>query len=186
MKRKEIYFLLAFILALPLVAVNQKPTSGAKIGVLNTNRVVRESIEGKAFLAKLKKKKQEKEAEIQARQNAILKEQQLLQRQAGSLSEEPRLRKQRELEQKIRDLNRFKEDAQAELNAYSQEQFAKFGRRIMPIINQLAKEEGYSLILEASPGMLYVDPKIDITDKVIVRFNKLSQQKKVKPTPKKK
>jgi len=43
MKRKEIYFLLAFILALPLVAVNQKPTSGAKIGVLNTNRVVRES-----------------------------------------------------------------------------------------------------------------------------------------------
>jgi len=56
----------------------------------------------------------------------------------------------------------------------------------MPIINQLAKEEGYSLILEASPGMLYVDPKIDITDKVIVRFNKLSQQKKVKPTPKKK
>jgi outer membrane protein len=185
MKGKKVYFLLGFFLAIPLVVVSQQSGSSVKIGVLNTNRVVRESTEGKAFLARIQNKQQAKEAEVKAQQQSILEAQQLLQRQASSLSEEARLRKQQELEQRVRQLNRFKEDAQAELNAYSQEQFANLGNQMMPVINQLAKEEGYSLILEASSGMLYVDPAIDITDKVIARFNALSQ-KTAKPAPTKK
>lgn len=171
MRRKSI--LAAVVLMACLSSVVWSQEQPIKIGVVDSNRIIQESVAGKSFLNALEAKRLQIQEDIAARDAKLREDQQNYQRQMFSLSEEARSRTEKELQQRQLELQRMREDADRELRSFYTDGIVDIERKVMPIIEQVAKEKGLSLVLENAPqrGMLFVDPSIDITDEVIARFD---------------
>jgi outer membrane protein len=78
----------------------------------------------------------------------------------------------KQIEDKGIALKRFEDDAQRDLNAARQRTLGGLEQQIMPIINMVGEEQGFTLIFNKfQSGLVYADQTIDITDEVIRRFN---------------
>jgi len=141
-----------------------------KVGYFDMDRVINESKrwakERDAFVKRgteLQKNYEKKATELKA-----LKES--LEKKAGMLSEQARREKEREFQQKVKDLDRLGQDADAELKQMNKESATRFNKSLMIVIKKLGQEEKYTLILEA--GLVaYASKEIDITDQVIKAFD---------------
>jgi len=141
-----------------------------KIGVFDMDRVFNESKrwakERDAFVKKGKawdETLQKKAAELKA-----LKES--LEKKAGMLSEQARKEKEREYQQKARELQRLGDDADTEIKQMDKESATRFNKSLMTVVKKLGQEEKYTLILEASI-VPYASKEIDITDHVLKAFD---------------
>jgi outer membrane protein len=80
---------------------------------------------------------------------------------------------QKEYQGKAVDLKRFQDDAQRELEEAQRKELGDLEKRIMPVINDVAKEQGYQLVFNKfNSGLLFADDKsVDLTEAVITKFN---------------
>jgi Skp family chaperone for outer membrane proteins len=107
-----------------------------------------------------------KQQKLEALQN-VLKQ---LQKDATSpaLNAETREKKKREFEDKQIQYNRELQDAQKDMNAATQRELAALQKEIMPLIQEIGKSKGFTLILDMTgSGIAYFDQTIDITTDVI-------------------
>jgi outer membrane protein len=81
--------------------------------------------------------------------------------QLGDLTEDARIRLERELREMRRNVNRQKEDLRDELSFRRTEEVQKLEEQINLAVQQIARENGYDLIL--SSPVIYADPSLDIT-----------------------
>jgi outer membrane protein len=92
------------------------------------------------------------------------------------LTQEARSAKERELQVKARDFQRWQEDVQADINQKRMElgQAVQLGLR--KVIKKLAEDEGFTIVLEKNENIVLFSVKpLDLTDRVI----------KIADTPKK-
>ena len=89
-------------------------------------------------------------------------------RDAPTLSESQRVARQRQLVEQDRDFQRKRREFQEDLNARRNEEMGQMSDRINKVVKQLAEQEKYDIILEQA---VYINPKHDITDKVIKALN---------------
>jgi len=141
-----------------------------KVGVFDMDRVFNESKrwakERDAFVKKGKawdETLQKKAAELKALKDA-------LEKKAGMLSEQARKEKEREYQQKARELERMSEDAKAEMQQMNKESATRFNKSLMLVVKKLGQEEKYSMIIEVSI-VPYASKEIDITDQVLKAFD---------------
>jgi outer membrane protein len=141
-----------------------------KIGYFNVYRVMNESQrwakERDAFLKRqneLKKTFDKKKEELNA-----LKES--LEKKGAVLSEDVRREKEREYEQKAKDLDRLGQDSEAELKQLNNQMSQRFMQSITKVLKKLGEEGKYSLIMEVSMTA-YAAKELDITDQVIKAFD---------------
>jgi len=172
MRRKSILAALVLMACFPLMSWSQEQQ--IKIGVIDSNRIIQESVPGKNFLSTFETQRRQKQDEIAARDAKLREDQANYQKQMLSLSEEARSRTEKDIAQRQLELQRLREDADRDLRSYYQDGIMDIERRVIPIIEQVAKEKGLILVLENAPqrGILFVDPSIDITDEVIARFDR--------------
>ena len=79
---------------------------------------------------------------------------------------------QKDYQAKALDLKRFQDDAQRELEETQRKELSELEKRIMPVIDTVAKEQGFQLVFNKfQSGLLYADTGIDLTEAVITRFN---------------
>jgi outer membrane protein len=92
--------------------------------------------------------------------------------QGASLAEDKREQLQRTYTEKATAFKRFQEDAQKELDREQKKELAELEKRVMPVIQQVGREKGYSLVFNKfEAGLLYADETADITEDVLKRFN---------------
>jgi outer membrane protein len=152
------------------------PSSVAtKIGVIEVQRIVQESAIGKESLARVQKLQQAKQEDLQKRQKELRDLEQKIQDQGKSLSEDAMEKLQKEYQGKAVDLKRFQDDAQRELEEAQRKELGDLEKRIMPVINDVAREQGYQLVFNKfNSGLLFADDKsVDLTDAVITKFNSM-------------
>jgi outer membrane protein len=147
--------------------------SGGKIGVIEVQKIVQESAIGKESLARVQKVQQAKQEDLQKRQKELRDMEQKIQDQGKSLSEDAMEKLQKDYQSKALDLKRFQDDAQRELEESQRKELGELEKRIMPVINEVAREQGYSLVFNKfNSGLLFADDKaVDLTDAVITKFN---------------
>ena len=76
--------------------------------------------------------------------------------------------KVQELEQQKADLNRLQQQSTQRLEQATREHIGPIEDQILTIAERIAKEEGYALIIDVSAmAVLYLDPDVDLTDKVL-------------------
>ena len=85
--------------------------------------------------------------------------------QIGDLTEDARIRLERELREMQRNVNRQKEDLRDELSFRRTEEVQKLEDQINLAVEEIARNNGYDLIL--SSPVVYADPSLDITQLIL-------------------
>jgi len=153
-----------------LVALTTFVFAEIKIGIINPQVVLQNSVKGKEAIERLKSlqlSKQKKYEAMQKEIDALEKE-----TMSPALNQEARDKKTLDLQNKRVEIKRFAEDAQKESMTAQQREFESIQRGLMPIIEKIAKADGYSLILDLNTaGVTYFEPAIDITEKVVKAYD---------------
>ena len=166
MKRSFVKSMAAAAL-LALTAVGTQ-AQDMKIGYVNSDRVLREAVPAKAAQAKLETEfsKREKDiADLAARLKAAGDK---LDKDAPTLAEAERGRRQRDLVEQDREFQRKRREFQEDLSQRKNEELASVVERANKVIKQIFETEKYDLILQEA---VFAGPKIDITEKVIKALN---------------
>ena len=139
-----------------------------RIGFVNTDRIFREANTAKAAQAKLEQEFSRREKELNDLGNALKAASDKFEREAPTLSESQRASRQKQLVDQDRDFQRKRREFQEDLNARKNEELQQVLDRANRVVKQVAEAEKYDVILQEA---VYVNPKHDITDKVIRALN---------------
>jgi outer membrane protein len=143
-----------------------------RLAVIDVQRVVSESDPGKEAIQKLKALSDGKVQEGQALQQELATLQDQFNKQRFTVSEERLAEMNKELEDKTIAIRRFEDDAKRDLEEARRRELGGLEERILPIIDQIGKEQGITLIFNKfQSGLVYADETVDITDEVIRKFN---------------
>jgi outer membrane protein len=130
--------------------------------------VLREAAPAKAALAKLETEFGRRERDLADQAARLKAAADKLQKDEPTLSEGEKSRRQRELVEQDRDLQRKRREFQEDLNQRRNEELAAVVERANRAIKQIFDSEKYDLILQE---VVFAGPRIDITDKVIKALN---------------
>ena len=139
-----------------------------KAGFVNTDRVFREANAAKTAQTRLEQEFSKREKELIALRDNLKRGSDAFERDAPTMSESQRVTKQRDLVEQDREFQRKSREFQEDLGNRKNEELAKVLDQANKIVQQVADAEQYDVILQEA---VYVNPKHDITDKVIKALN---------------
>ena len=139
-----------------------------KIGYVNSERVLRDAAPAKAAQAKLEAEFSKRDRELNDQAGKLKTAADKLEKEAPTLSEAERGRRQRELVDQDRDIQRKRREFQEDLNQRKNEELASVVERANRVIKQIFDSEKYDLIVQE---VVFASARIDITDKVIKALN---------------
>lgn len=160
MNRLAPLFLL--LLALPFSGI--ATAADMKIGFVNTERVFRDSQLAVKAQKKLEKEFQNREQDIQKMIKQARDLQSSLEKDALTMSEADRAKKQKDLANLSRDIQHAQREFREDLNQRKNEEFGGVQERARKAILEIAEKEKFDLILE---NVVYASPKVDITERVL-------------------
>ncbi|MBI3795303.1 MAG: OmpH family outer membrane protein [Nitrospinae bacterium] len=171
--------MLFFVVAASLTQLAPAQSAEIKIGVINMQRALTETNDGKAALEKLKVRLEADYKVLQSRQDELKKIEDELTQQGYMLSESAKAEKQEKLRHGAVDFQKFREEKNKEFVGIQREATERIMKKMMDQVKKYAKVSGLSLVLESSfqtqatPGsVVFSDEKLDITDKMIELYNK--------------
>src|SRR3954454_22240986 len=135
-----------------------------KLGFVNTERVFREAAPAKRAQQLLEREFSARNAELAKLEKDGRDLQVELERDNVTMPEAARREKERRLADISRDFQRKQREVREDLNMRRNEELAKVQERATRIINQIAEQEKFDLILQEA---VFASSRIDITEKVI-------------------
>ncbi|MCE7505674.1 OmpH family outer membrane protein [Polynucleobacter sp. IMCC30063] len=141
-----------------------------RLAVVSVEKVFGESNMAKATQKKLELEFAKRQNELRDSMQKIKTAAEKLDRDAAVMPEADRIRKQRELADQDRELQRKQREYTEDLNQRNFEERAKIAEKANVILRQIAEQRKIDVIIQDAA---YVSPKIDITDDVIKALNNL-------------
>ncbi len=139
-----------------------------KIGFVNLDRIMRDAAVGKAAQARLDNEFSKREKDLidaEARLKTVFER---FDKETQSLSEPDRLRRQRDLMEQDRELQRKRREYQEDVNHRRNEEWAAVVDRANRALKLIFDQDKYDLIVQEA---VFAGPRVDITDKVIKAMN---------------
>lgn len=160
-------------LVFPLTS--QAQISG-KIGILHVFNAIAQCAEGKQALGDFQKKAEAKQADLEKKNGEIQSLQKQLQEQSRTLNDESRAALTRNIDLRTTEFQRAQEDARKEFTQMQQEIVNRIGSKLVPVVQQYASENKFTLVVDSSQSnqLVYWDPTIDITEEIIKRYDSSS------------
>lgn len=159
----------------------------AKIGVVDFQRILEASSAGKFAQAEINKKGKKMEEDLKQRGGEIEKIKKRLEREALVMSKEMREEKAREIRININDFKILQKKYTKEFKTYENRIVNRIKKEVLDLVTEIGKSGGYLLVIEKREGgIIYAPNKIDITDKLIQKYNVKFSQKKDADSGKKK
>ncbi|MEN9485150.1 MAG: hypothetical protein RJB37_3030 [Pseudomonadota bacterium] len=152
------------LLAAPAVSAQE-----FKIGYVNSDRMLRDAAPAKAAQAKLEVEFGKREKELNDAAARLKTAADKFEKDQVTLAESERGRRQRDLVEQERDLQRKRREFQEDLNQRKNEELSAVVERANRVIKQIFDSEKYDLILQ--DPVVFAGPRVDITDKVIKALN---------------
>jgi len=159
--KKFTVFAFAGLLVLPAYHAAAAET---KIGVVNTERVLRDAAPAVRAQKKIEKEFEKRDQEMQRLAKQLQTLQEALEKNAVTMSESEKRNKEREFSDLNRDFQRKQREFREDLNQRRNEELASVLDRANKAIKSIAEAEKFDVILQEAA---YVAPRVDITDKVI-------------------
>jgi outer membrane protein len=142
----------------------------AKYAVVDVQAIAQNSVAGKAASAKLNELNAKNSAAIQDKAKQ-LQGLQTKRDSSGVLNDAARANLDKDIEKLQRDIQYAQTSAQAEMNDLNTELQTDFQKKLIPIIEEIAKEKGLYLVFTADSGFAYINPGLNISDEVIKRLD---------------
>ena len=156
------------IAALALGCTTLASAAELRIGFVNTDRIFKEAATAKAAQSKLEQEFSRREREVEGLGSQLKSASEKLEKDAPTLSDSQRGARQRQLVELDREFQRKRREFQEDLAQRKNEELQLVLERANRVIKQVAESEKYDLIMQEA---VYVNPKLDITDKVLNGLN---------------
>ncbi len=166
MTRGSLFLALAIIVA-PATASAQE---AVKVGFVDLQRAIPETEEGRKAKASLKKIFDQKQKEIDERQEAVRKAGEDLQKKRTLLPAETVRQKEVELGEQVQQIQQTYLRHQQDLQQKEQEAMQKIVERMQRIIGKIASAENLTMVVEKS-ALVFAKPHLDLTNELIRRYN---------------
>jgi len=171
--------LVAALSAFVLILSTTPAMAEMKIAIVDFQKALEMSGEGKKAKAVFSKKVETVQGELKGKQEELDRLKGELERQGGVLSDEARTEKEKSYQYKLRDFQRLYKDAQEELQREDAELSDKILKGLRAVVEKIGSQDGYELVLEkSSGGVLFNSSSVDITDKVIKMYDETQKSPK--------
>jgi outer membrane protein len=158
----------------------------AKIAWINLDQVLLTSNEGTKMFDEIQNFVEAKSAEMEVMRKELDKLKNDLSVQGRILNDEAKAEKEDAIEAKDVALQRFQQDTQKEINTRRDKATNVLGKKLVPVIEKVAKEKGLNAVQVLSPSRdAWIDSSLIITEDVIKAFNQATPPAKA-PAPAKK
>lgn len=145
---------------------------GARVAYVILQRIANESAEGKAASAKIQALQQQKAGELNEKNKQLQGLQAKLEKESSVMSAAAQADLAKQIEKLNTEIQRFTQDAQAEIADLQQQLQMQFEARVTPILEEVRKEKGLHLIFNApDSGLVAADPGLDISAEVIKKLD---------------
>lgn len=156
------------VLSLCGLSVMSLQAQELRMGFVSTDRVLKEAGTAKAAQIKLEQEFSKREKDLVDQKTNIKTLADKFEREAPTLPETQRQTRQKQLLEQDRDFQRKSREFQEDLNARKNEELQLVIQRANKVIKDIAVAENYDFIFQDA---VYVNPKHDMTDKVIKALN---------------
>ncbi len=167
-------FIAAAFAALVLAPVAR---AESRFGFVDLQRAIAEIQEGREAKARLKKEFDERQSELDAKQEEVKQAQADLKAHQDAMSDEAKRKAEQEMDQKMIEVSRLYQSLQKELMRKEQETMKPILAKMTRVIKTIAENEGLTMVFEQSQGLLYAQPSLDLTNEVIRRYNGAAAKK---------
>jgi outer membrane protein len=155
------FILVAMTLGFVSIAAAQ---AQAKIGFVNTDRIFRDSPQAKAAQAKLEQEFSKRQKDLQDQAARLKTTSEKFEKDAPTLAEAERSKRQKDILEQDRDLQRRDRELREDFNARRNEELQAVLERANKVVREVAAQEKYDIVFQEA---VYVNPAIDITEKVL-------------------
>jgi outer membrane protein len=142
-----------------------------RVAVVDMQRALNECDAGKKAKDQVRSKFEKAQGELKKEREDLDKARDDFERKSILMKEDDRRDRERELENRTLDFKRKYEDMQRDLKRTDAELTSGIVEQLYGIVNDYGKQQGYTLVLEASSGLLYADKALDITDAIVKIHN---------------
>src|SRR2546423_1127920 len=171
MMRLKLSLLTVLMLAVPAQLLHAQLS---KIAVVDFEKAVVESVEGKKSSDKFNSTLQAKQTEIEKRQKDLDDLEKKLQAGARTLNDTAKVDIQKDIDKRTTELKRLNEDAQKDLQTLRDELLRPIAEIATALLQRMAAEQSYTLVVDISNQMnnvVWYNPKNDITADLIKRID---------------
>ena len=155
----------AILVGLLLASVVTVSHADVKIGFVDPVALIQNAPQSDAALKQLEQEFSPRNREILELQDRIESLEVDLEKNVLIWTEAEIQNTRREIDALNRRMKRTQEEAQEDYNLRRNEELARIQGLIREVVVTIAKDEGYDLILET--GVVYVSPKIDLTERIL-------------------
>jgi outer membrane protein len=143
-----------------------------KIGFVDVRKAIEDTKAGKKVKSDLDADFKKREKDLQKRADDVKKMQADYEKKSLVLSDEAKAKKQSELQEEMMKYNQEVQKNTADLRKKEQELMEPIFKKMQDVINNIAKKESYTLIMQNRENILYAAQEIDLTDRVVKEFEK--------------
>ena len=161
-------WLSAIAVAALLAAAPLAHAQELKVGVVNSDRILRDSQPARAAMQKLEAEFSKRDKEMQEMGARLKTSAERFEKDGPVMSESDRVRRQRELAEMDREFQRKQREFREDFNQRRNEELQGLLERTNRIIRQIAEQEKFDLIVQEA---VYFNPRIDMTERVLRALN---------------
>jgi len=164
----KLFFLCGFLFLQAQISAAE-----VKIGVVDIQKALAASKVGQDAQKKYEGELKKSQTEIDQKKGEYEKLQSTIEKQKSSLNPKALADKEEQLLALEKDLKRSFQDKKEELRRENMRIVGELVGKIRKIVEGISKDSGYTLVVEKNgQGVLYADPRYDITEEVVSKFDK--------------
>jgi outer membrane protein len=163
--------------AAPAQAPAQPPApkpfpQGAKVAYVVLQRIANESADGRVATTRIQALQQKKAAELNEKNKQLTTMQAKLEKEGSVMSAGVAAELQKSIEKLNLEVQRFTQDAQAEVQELQQSLQQEFQQRLEPVLQQVATDMGLQFVFNGpDAGLVWADAALDISSEVIKKLD---------------
>jgi outer membrane protein len=168
---------MALAVVLPICLGAGAARAETKIGIVDIQRALNESEQGKKAKERLSQRVEKMQADLKLKKEQLEKLDAEIQKQSPLLSGDAKRDREREFDRKKRDYADLVRDYQEEIQQAELQATQPILKEMEETIEKMGREQGYSIILESKmSGVIYSAKGVDLTDAVIKAHNEMKKK----------
>ncbi|HCK82304.1 MAG TPA: hypothetical protein DIC59_12680 [Candidatus Competibacteraceae bacterium] len=158
--------MVATALSMPFLPVQ---AAELKIGFVSIAEILKSAPQAEAASKRLEKEFAPRQKGLVEAQKALRKQEERLSKDGAVMGDSQRRSLEGDIRNQARELKRTSDEFREDFNLRRNEELGKFQKEVLEVINGVAKEEGFDLIVNDG-ATLYVSSQVDVTKKVLGRL----------------
>lgn len=172
-KQTNRFLILLTVLLAGVVGASNVLAQDVKVGFVNVAKVLDESPQAAQARERIEKEFAPRDRALLAQQKELRALEDQLVRDGAVMTEDQRVQLEQDIRSRRREMRRTQEEFREELNLRRNQELSKLQRRVIEVIQELAKAQSYDLVL--TDGVVYASERIDITAKVVGRLKETTE-----------